>query len=180
MPKSNGNGQSIILTPQQFKLIQSHLDIRYKCLTSLMYFTGTRISECLSIRWSDIVDGIVVIRKSTTKGKESTRELPLPPELLLAINDIPQENNYVFAGRNGNGHLTRYAVDKKLRQVCEQVGIKGFSTHSFRRTFITNLARNNVHTKLIMVCSGHKQMSSVEKYIETTEEEKMVAVASLW
>jgi integrase/recombinase XerD len=86
----------------------------------------------------------------------------------------------LFAGRNGNGHLSRYSVDKKLRSACNKIGLKGFSSHGFRRSFISNLAKNNVHMKLIMKCSGHKQLSSVERYIETTEEEKFAAVSTLW
>ena len=145
-----------------------------------MYYTGTRVSECVAIRRCDIVNGVVVIRKDTTKGKISTREIPIPPELVKAIDKLPNENGYLFTGRNGNGHLTRYSVDKKLRNVCKKIGLEGFSSHGFRRSFITNLAKNNIHMKLIMKCSGHKQLSSVEKYIETTEEEKLAAVSTLW
>ena len=180
MPKANGNGQSTIISREQLAQIQSLLDERYKVLVELMFYTGTRVSECLSLRWIDIVDNVVVIRKSTTKGKEGTREIPIPEHLLQALYKLPNVNSYIFPGRSGNGHLSRYAVDKKLRVVCSEVGLNGFSTHGFRRSFITNLARNNTHTKLIMRCSGHKQMSSVEKYIETTEEEKFAAIASLW
>jgi integrase/recombinase XerD len=107
-------------------------------------------------------------------------EIPIPPELVKAIDKLPNENGYLFAGRNGNGHLTRYSVDKKLRNVCKKIGLEGFSSHGFRRSFITNLAKNNIHMKLIMKCSGHKQMSSIERYIETTEEEKLAAVSTLW
>lgn len=149
-------------------------------LCDLMYFTGCRVSECVAIRRCDIVNGVVVIRKDTTKGKISTREIPIPPELVKAINKWPNENGYLFAGRSGNGHLTRYSVDKKLRNVCKKIGLEGFSSHGFRRSFITNLAKNNIHMKLIMKCSGHKQMSSIERYIETTEEEKLAAVSTLW
>lgn len=145
-----------------------------------MYFTGCRVSECVAIRRCDIVNGVVVIRKDTTKGKISTREIPIPPELVKAIDKLPNENGYLFAGRNGNRHLTRYSVDKKLRIVCKKIGLEGFSSHGFRRSFITNLAKNNIHMKLIMKCSGHKQMSSIERYIETTEEEKLAAVSTLW
>lgn len=180
MAKASGNGQSIIISKEQLKEIQSLMDDRYKVLTSIMFYCGTRVSECIQIRWIDIVDRTIVIRKGNTKGKEGTREIPISDELYSAIMKLPQVNSFVFAGRDGNGHLSRYSVDKKVRSVCEQLGIQGFSTHGFRRSFITNLARNNIHTKLIMNCSGHKQMSSVERYIETTEEEKKLAVASLW
>ena len=180
MPKASGNGQSTLITREQLSLIQSKLDYRYGVLCEIMFFTGTRVSECLSLRWIDIVNGVAVIRKSTTKGKEGTREIPLPPHLLSAIYKLPQVNSYLFAGRNGESHLSRYSVDKALREVCNEIGLYGFSTHGFRRSFITNLARNNTHTKLIMRCSGHKQMSSVEKYIDTTYEEQVAAIATLW
>jgi integrase/recombinase XerD len=180
MPKSSGNGQSIILTPQQLKIIKQQLPYKYQVLFDIMYFTGSRVSECVAIRRVDVVNGIIVIRKSNTKGKVGTREIPIPPHLIQAIDKLPNENAFLFSGRNGEGHLTRYSVDKILRNVCEKLGIEGFSTHGFRRSFITNLARNNIHMKLIMKCSGHKQLSSVEKYIETTEEEKIAAVSTLW
>lgn len=82
MPKANGNGQSIIISREQLSQIQSLLDARYKVLVELMFYTGTRVSECLSLRWIDIVDNVVVIRKSTTKGKEGTREIPIPEHLI--------------------------------------------------------------------------------------------------
>ena len=180
MPKASGNGQSIILTTQQLKFIKQQLDFNYQVLFDIMYFTGARVSEAIAIRRCDVVSGMIIIRKSTTKGKIGTREIPIPPVLLEDIDKLPNENSYLFAGRNGEGHLTRYSVDKTLRNACKKVGIEGCSTHGFRRSFITNLARNNIHMKLIMKCSGHKQLSSVEKYIETTEEEKIAAVSSLW
>jgi integrase/recombinase XerD len=180
MAKASGNGQSIIINKEQLREIQSLMDDRYKVLTSIMFYCGTRVSECIQLRWVDVVNRTLVIRKGNTKGKEGTREIPISEELERAIMGLPQINSYLFSGRDGVGHLSRYSVDKKVRSICEELSIQGFSTHGFRRSFITNLARNNIHTKLIMTCSGHKQMSSVEKYIETTEEEKKLAVASLW
>lgn len=180
MPKSSGNGQSIILSQEQLTHIKKELDFKYQVLFDIMFYTGTRVSECVAIRRCDVVNGMIIIRKSTTKGKIGTRTLPIPPHLIAAIDKLPDINSYLFPGRNGNGHLSRYAVDKTLRNACNKIGIKGCSSHSFRRTFITNLAKNNIHIKLIMNCSGHKQLSSIEKYIETTEEEKIAAVSTLW
>ena len=180
MPKSSGNGQSIILTHQQLHQIKQQLDFKYQVLCDLMYFTGTRVSECIAIRRCDVINGVVVIRKDTTKGKISTREIPIPPHLVKAIDKLPNINSYLFPGRNGDGHLNRSSVDKKLRDACKKIGLEGFSSHGFRRSFISNLAKNNVHMKLIMKCSGHKQLSSVERYIETTEEEKLAAISTLW
>ena len=67
MPKSSGNGQSIILTPQQLKVIKQQLDFKYQVLFDIMYYTGARISEAVAIRRCDVVNGMIVIRKSNTK-----------------------------------------------------------------------------------------------------------------
>jgi len=180
LPKASGNGQSIILTQEQLNKIKQQLDFKYQVLFDIMYFTGARVSEAIAIRRCDVVNGNIIIRKSNTKGKIATREIPIPPALLKAIDKLPNTNSYLFPGRLGDSHITRSTVDKNLRIACKKVGIEGCSSHSFRRSFITNLAKNNVHMKLIMKCSGHKQLSSVERYIETTEEEKIAAVSTLW
>ena len=80
-----------------------------------MYYTGARVSECLAIRRCDVISGQVVIRKSNTKGKQETREIQIPPHLIQAIDKLPDENAYLFAGMGGNGHLSRYSFDKILR-----------------------------------------------------------------
>ena len=117
------------------------MDDRYKVLTSIMFYCGTRVSECIQIRWIDIVDRTIVIRKGNTKGKEGTREIPISDELYSAIMKLPQINSFVFAGRNGNGHLSRYSVDKKVRSL--QPWYSGLALTDFV-VFITNLARNNI------------------------------------
>ncbi len=180
MPKISGNGQSIILNSYQLDLIKSRMEYKYQVICDILYFTGARVSECLSIRRCDVLSGYIVIRKANSKGEQSTREIPISPELRRAIDKLPNENAYLFAGMNGQGHLSRYSFDKVLRKVCGDLQIEGFSSHGFRRSFITNLARNNFHSKVIMKCSGHKQLSSLEKYIDVTDEEKVAAVASLW
>ena len=180
MPKIAGNGQSITITPFQLKMIKSRLPYKYQVVCDLMFYTGARVSECLAIRRCDVLCGAVVIRKENTKGKQETREIPIPEHLIAAIDKLPDENAYLFAGMGGNGHLSRYSFDKILRKTCKRLELDGFSSHGFRRTFITSLARNNHHSKVIMKCSGLKQLSSLEKYIDVTEEEKVAAVASLW
>ena len=180
MPKIAGNGQSITINTYQLDLIKSRLPFKYQVVCDLMYYTGARVSECLAIRRCDVISGQVVIRKSNTKGKQDTREIPIPPHLIQAIDKLPDENAYLFAGMGGQGHLSRYSFDKILRRTCKKLDLDGFSTHGFRRTFITSLARNNNHSKVIMKCSGHKQLSSLEKYIDVTEEEKVAAVTSIW
>jgi len=45
-----------------------------------------------------------------------------------------------------------------------------------RRTFITNLANKGVGVRVIMGCSGHKALSSVQLYIDCNDDMKRNAV----
>ena len=170
MPKSSGNGQSIILTPQQLKIIKQHLPYKYQVLFDIMYFTGARISEAVAIRRVDVVNGIIVIRKSNTKGKIGTREIPIPPHLIQAIDKLPNENAFLFSGRNGEGHLSRQAAHIALTNACKECGLENqFSTHGFRRTAITSLHKNNIPVKTICAISGHRSLSALQGYIDISD-----------
>ena len=57
-----------------------------------------------------------------------------------------------------------------------KAGIKGASSHSARRTFITNLANQGVGVRVIMGLSGHKALSSVQCYIDCNDDMKRKAV----
>ena len=62
MPKISGNGQSIILNSYQLDLIKSRMEYKYQVICDILYFTGARVSECLSIRRCDVLSGYIVIR----------------------------------------------------------------------------------------------------------------------
>jgi len=93
---------------------------------------------------------------------------------------LPQVNGYVFAGMNGNGHITRYMIDKVLRNACKECGIEGVSSHSFRRSTITQLSRNNVPLRVIQKISGHKNLDVLQGYVDVSDEEVMCALQTRW
>ena len=52
--------------------------------------------------------------------------------------------------------LTRSQADLIFKEACKRVRIKGVSTHSMRRTALTNLSNAGVPLRVIMEISGHK------------------------
>ncbi|MTV37373.1 tyrosine-type recombinase/integrase [Duganella radicis] len=48
-------------------------------------------------------------------------------------------------------------------------GIEGATSHSGRRTFITNLAHKGVSAKVLMTLAGHKHMSTTQRYIDVND-----------
>jgi integrase/recombinase XerD len=178
--KVAGCGRGKVLTPQEFKEIKKHIHFKYQVFFDIMYQTGARVSEVCKLRFVDVVNGTLVIRKGNTKGKQETREIPISPELVNKIDKLPKENGFMFAGMGGNGHISRYTIDKVLRNVCRECGIEGVSTHSFRRTTISQLSRNLVSLRVIQKISGHKNLNVLQGYIDVEESEIVSAVQSRW
>ncbi len=158
---------------------------RDRCLFGVCLYTGTRIAEACSLHTKDIyaIDGTirprVTIRKGTTKGKIETRSVPVNPELVTLLEAYQSPKVYLFPGRHGLGHIHPDSADKILRAAFIELGIEGASTHSFRRTCLTQMHRSGVPLKVIQKISGHKTLSALQKYLEVLDEDLDAAIATL-
>lgn len=127
-------------------------------IIDLMLATGCRIGEILAWRWSDLdldadlptltVSGTIktktgkgTYRKATPKTDTSRRTVVLPrfaTELLRVRREfaIPNENDAVFATRNGTWHQV-VNVERRWRQIREDSGYEWVTPHTFRKTVAT-------------------------------------------
>jgi integrase/recombinase XerD len=179
--KVERHGASITIDEETRLQIRRFLPHKFKVFFDILYFTGCRISEATKIRWIDVVDNTIVLRKGNTKGKASTREIPVPQKLIDAINSLPNEGAFIFCGRSGQGHIHRTTATYHLDYACKKLGLQNqFSSHGYRRTAITRLHKNNVPLKVIMKVSGHTSLSALQRYIDVDDEEVVAAVKNLW
>ena len=178
--KVAGCGQGKVLTPEEFSKIKQHIHFKYQVFFDIMWMSGARVSEICKLRFVDIVNGTLIIRKCNTKGKSETREIPIPQSLINKIDRLPKENGFMFAGMGGNNHITRYTIDKVLRCACKECGLEGISTHSFRRTTITQLSRNSVSLRVIQKISGHRNLNVLQNYVDVDESEIVSALQTRW
>lgn len=63
------------------------------------------------------------------------------------------------------------SADRALRKACDYIGLKGFSTHSFRRTALTKLYKAGVPLPTLQKRSGHASSASLALYIDIDREE---------
>jgi len=54
----------------------------------------------------------------------------------------------------------------------DRLGLRGFSTHSNRRTWATKLDKAGVRLKTIQYLGGWTSMATLQRYLEVSEEEK--------
>lgn len=178
MPKHNRHDQAEIWSEAQFEQVLAELSPNMRSIFAICYYTGCRVSEARQLTADDLVGNVLILRKCTTKTKK-TRSVPVHPKLkaILAKAELPQAG-YLFPGRNG-GYITRQACDLALRKACDQLGLRGFSTHSNRRTWATRLDQAGVRLKTIQELGGWSSMAALQRYLEVSDEEKVEAIGRL-
>ena len=182
--KVNRSGKSKVLTQEERDLLQTHLPEKYRLISEVLYWSAGRIREVLNIRVRNLVpdQGMVVLEKETTKTKE-TREVFVPDqlmrELLLRVRSLGLEpSDYLFFNQSPTQTtkgeqrpLSVQSFDKELRRVCDWVGLLGVSSHSFRRTQLTELYREGWSLREIQHISGHKSLQSLQEYLDVDKEQ---------
>ncbi|MGK7892779.1 MAG: tyrosine-type recombinase/integrase [Xenococcus sp. (in: cyanobacteria)] len=180
--KVKGNGQGKVLTAPELKRLfkSGFLGDRDRCLFAICLFTGCRISEALALQVTDIKNKTITFRKSTTKGKLKTRTIDIPVTLLGYLEEyqpLPNPYNpYLFPSRAGKP-LTRSMADKLLRAACSRIGVEGVSTHSFRRTALTQMHNAGIPLRHIQEISGHNDLGTLQRYLEVSPEQRKKAVS---
>ncbi len=180
--KVSGNGQAKVLTASELKGLFSHgfMTNRDRCMFAICFFTGCRISEALALQLTDIKHQTITFRKSTTKGKLKTRTIDVPPPLMGYLGEYQPPANpynpYLFPSREGKA-LTRSMADKLLRDACRRIGVEGVSTHSFRRTALTQMHNAGIPLRHIQEISGHSDLASLQRYLEVSPEQRKKAVS---
>ena len=180
--KVQGNGQAKILTPLEMQKLfaEGFTCERDRVLFAICLFTGCRVSEALQLQTTDINNNTIIFRKCTTKGKLKTREVDIPPPLAELLTEYDPKPGFLFPGMRGvstTGHLSRYAADKILKKACKRIGINGVSTHSFRRTALTQMHNAGIPLRHIQEISGHNDLGTLQRYLEVSPEQKKKAVS---
>lgn len=193
MPTINGQGQATIFTEKQLSkfmdTVKSDDDLKggnYFTLFNLLYYTGERGGCVIQLKWDDIYlkEKVIKFRSETRKGGSSREAIDIHPILLQVLQNYhkryyapPSYNplpNYLFlSSRPGLlSPICRNTLDKKFRSLLIMSGLggKGFSLHSFRRTFITRIYAANRNVKECMAITGHKSVAQFMKYVEANPE----------
>jgi len=186
--KINRHGRAKVLTQSEIQLIFSDgLDNdRDRALFGVCLFSACRIRECCTLLTQDIytpkgnVRPRLIIRKSNTKGKLATRSIPVIEDLRrLLVEYYPLAgDDYLFPGRS-DGHISEDSAARILREACKQVDIFGVSSHSFRRTALTQMSNAGIPLRVIQEISGHRNLEQLQKYLEVSDDQVLGAAAAL-
>ncbi|MEM7066786.1 MAG: site-specific integrase [Cyanobacteria bacterium P01_B01_bin.77] len=169
--KKDGKGQARHLGEDELVTFFNHLpDAKWRCVFAIAYFTGSRISEVLALDVANVEQDRVVFVRENAKTN-IRREIAIQPQLraFLEAYDAP-ESGYMFPAYQNSKrktHVSRQAAHKVLNEVVEAANglLDGISTHSFRRSFATNLAKAGRPQAEISRLLGHRAISTTSRYI---------------
>ena len=160
--------------------------VRNRAMVLTTFLSGLRVGEVASLRYMDILDADDEVRSevrldaSQTKGNEGRVvfiNAKLQKELASYVKAVPYENlaDKLFYTQKNEG-FTANTLTQFFHYLYRAVGIEGASSHSGRRTFITNLASKGVGVRVLMELSGHKNISTTQAYIDVNDDMMRKAV----
>lgn len=186
--KVDRHGKAKILSQAEIQLLftQGFQNNRDRALFGICLFTACRVNEACTLKITDVYDSAervrskLIIRKGNTKGKLATRTIPVIEDLrLILINyQPPRGQEYLFPGRF-SGHIDPESASRILRKAYRRVGIEGASTHSFRRTALTQMSDAGIPLRIIQEVSGHRNLSQLQNYLEVRDSQVLGAVTAL-
>jgi integrase/recombinase XerD len=188
--KIDRHGKAKILTPDEIERLFSEglLSIRDQTLCAVMLYTACRVSECVTLKIKDVYDSKgrirpeLIIRKGNTKRKLATRTIPVLDDLrhyLKLYQPKHSQEQYLFPGRWGHGHLHSEYASLIFREGCKRVDIEGASTHSCRRTALTLMSNAGIPLRIIQEISGHRSLEQLQNYLEVEPSQVRGAIAAL-
>lgn len=184
VPDKNQHKLPEILTGEEVNLLLSQpkcIDakgFRDKAMLELLYATGIRVSELISLNIDDLNLTAAVVR---CRGKEKERYIPLYPAAVKALQDyielvrpqmigLPTEQS-LFVNVSGE-RMSRQGFWKIIKYYQKKAGIsKDITPHTLRHSFAAHLLQNGADLHSIQEMLGHVDITSTQVYSKLVKKE---------
>ncbi len=146
------------------------IGLRDRCMLEMLYATGLRVSELVSLQLS-FVDRAAGLVRVIGKGNKE-RLVPFGEEagqwldrwLVQRASLGGRGSPYLFPGR-GRGAMSRQNFWQRIRHYALQVGIHPVpSPHTLRHAFATHLLNHGADLRAVQMLLGHANISTTEIY----------------
>jgi integrase/recombinase XerD len=161
---------------------------RNRAMMLLTHLAGLRIGEVAGLRWSDVINSDGTVKEEIrllpdmTKGRHPRTvfvNIRLREELAAyAAQAQCVDRSYPFfasqksikSGFGANSLAQTFAL------LYAGAGVEGASSHSGRRTFLTNLANKGTAIHILKSLAGHRSISTTAAYLYSSPSQLKAAV----
>lgn len=150
--------------------------LRFHCLLEILYATGMRVSELVSLPRT-VLRGDKRVLTITGKGGRE-RLVPLNPparaalEAYLSVAGRFDNSPWLFAAKSAEGHVTRQGFALDLKEAAVQAGLdpERVSPHVLRHAFASHLLDRGADLRAVQQLLGHADISTTEIYTHVLQE----------
>jgi integrase/recombinase XerD len=173
--------QAATLTQQQLQRVLDYTRTRrhYKrnrAIILLTHYAMLRVGEVAALRYCDVVDADGEIKAETTlsaaqtKGNKSRKvwfaeKIRVELAAYVAAHKPKLLTQPLFYTQRSVG-FTANTLTHIVNGIYKGAGISGATSHSGRRTGLTNLAERGVGVRVLMALAGHSNMATTQRYID--------------
>lgn len=163
--------------PDLLKRAMDAMQGHIKAYFMILYYTGMRPSEALSLKVGDIVNNHFVLKKTKTKRFRAIPVHELLKKYLAILCEGKSNDDYLFPGKDG-GHQKE--MKNGLKRALKRAGItEKISPYSFRHTFATYVLRNTADLRAVQTLLGHSNSKMTERYAHALPETLKTAINTL-
>jgi len=185
--------QAKTLTAQEIRRVLDYVATRKhrernRAMLLTMYYAGLRVKECAALRYEDVLDAEGKVRAEIRLTAEQTKGSKagvvfvsdkLKRELQAYVKAIPARelsDKLFYSQKNRVKGWNANTLCQFFHQLFKSVGIEGASSHSPRRTLITNLADKGVSVRVLQSIARHLNISTTQAYIDVNDAIKRKAI----
>ncbi|MEM9269606.1 MAG: site-specific tyrosine recombinase XerD [Pseudomonadota bacterium] len=159
--------------------------LRNTCLMEMLYATGLRVSELVSLKREAVRGDPRMILIRGKGGRERMVPLSEPARAALAAwlvsRDQAEElrgkeglkpSTFLFPSRGKAGHLSRVAFYQTIKMIAGRAGVdpSRVTPHAMRHAFATHLLANGADLRAIQTLLGHADVSTTEIYTHVLDQ----------
>ena len=178
--------QAKTLNQQELRKVLDYISTRKhaarnRAMLMTTFLSGMRVGEVSSLRIRDVIDAEGNVRNEIRLTPEMTKgdsarivfvnerlRKELEQYLRIHKSNNPDSKLFYSQKKTSNG-FNANTLTQHFHFLYKRAGVDGASSHSGRRTFITNLASKGVGVRVLMNLAGHKSIATTQAYIDIND-----------
>jgi len=158
---------------QATNLLKVCKNLRTKAIILLMLDAGLRVSEAVSLKFSnfDFKNRVLTIKSLKKRTVVKFRQIPLSERLFITLADYIKSlrnvnpDSWLFPSpKNNKNHIGRFSVNKFLTRKNEKLNISRLHPHVLRNTFATGLFSGGMSLNEVSTLLGHEKLDTTRIY----------------
>jgi integrase len=191
VPKGKPAGETHAYALEEIVAFLAALDEPARTAVIVTAFSGLRVSEVKGLRWEDLTDDAIAVRRSVwcghvsdTKTLRSRAPVPMVPLVKRALEEHskrqPLGNGWIFEGATGSPLRLENLVRRAIKPALTKAGLQWHGWHAFRRGVGTNLNMLGFDDKTIQTILRHANVATTQSfYIKPVAKEAVAAMRKL-